>query len=193
MAIFDIELTVFDYETTGTVRGFKNEPWQIGMVSLKRNRIDEDSLYESLLRIDAGRPFNPHAPGRHAQLRGELSVSPTMNEIWPELEPRLTGRPLVAHNVATEKKFTRQAAPMHRFGPWVDTLRVARKVWPGAPSYALEDLVVSLSLKDRVDGLCAGRGAHDALYDSVASAAILELLLAQPGWERTTLGEFLAM
>jgi DNA polymerase-3 subunit epsilon len=189
MAIFNARITVLDYETTGSVPGFANEPWQIGMVTLSEGKVDSASMFESFLQVDVGRPFNPHAPGRHGMLRDEIAEAPTPQELWPKIEPRLVGFPLCAHNVATEKKITRAMAPMHRFGPWLDTLRIARKVWPGCASYALEDLIVMLDLKSKVDGLCPGKEAHDALYDAVASAMILQYIIEQPGWENTTLGE----
>lgn len=193
MAIFDSEITVLDFETTGTLRGFDNEPWQIGMVALKNGKIDQSSMFESLLKVDVNRPFNPHAPGRHVLLRDEIAIAPTPQEIWLQLMPRLTDYPLCAHNVATEKKYTRAMAPMHRFGVWIDTLRIARKAWPGCPSYALEDLIVMLDLKPQVDALCPRRAAHDALYDAVASAALIEHLLELPGWGDTTVGELASL
>ena len=193
VAIFDVEITVLDYESTGSLAGYVNEPWQIGMVSLKDGKVDRSSQFESLLRVDANRPFNPHAPGRHAMLRDAIANAPTQQGLWPQLESRLMNRPLCAHNVSTEKKFTRAAAPMHRFGPWLDTLRIARKIWPGLPSYALTDVLGSLHLKERVDALCPDKEAHDALYDAVASAMLLEVLLEQPGWKRITLGELLSI
>lgn len=193
MAIFDAEITVLDYESTGSLSGYTNEPWQIGMVSLKGGKVDTASMFESLLRVDANRPFNPHAPGRHALLRDEIAEAPTPQELWSQIRSRLTDHPLCAHNVATEKKFTRAMAPMHSFGPWIDTLRIARKVWPGCPSYTLEDLIVLFDLKSRVDALCSGKSAHDALYDAVASAMLLEHLLEQPGWGGVTVGELLSV
>jgi DNA polymerase III subunit epsilon len=185
--ITELEITVFDFETTGTLQGFENEPWQIGMVSLRQGRVDATTMFESLLRVDGTRPFNRHAPGRHAQLRTEIAAAPTMQDIWPQIGRRLTACPLCAHNVGTEKKFARRAVPMHRLGPWVDTLKLARRAWPGCRSYALEDLVHELSLQERLLSLCPGREAHDALYDAVASALMLEYLLRQSGWERVTL------
>ncbi len=193
MAIFDAEITVLDYETTGSLRGYTNEPWQIGMVTLKNGKVDAESMFESLLRVDADRPFNSHAPGRHSVLRSEISEAPSPQELWPDIMSRLTEFPLCAHNVATEKKFTRLMAPMHQFGEWIDTLRIARKVWVGCASYALDDLIVLLDLKPRLDTICPGRDAHDALYDAIASALLLEHLLEQPGWGDMTIGELLAM
>ncbi len=188
-AIPDAQITVLDYESTGSLRDYPNEPWQIGMVSLRAGKVDRNSMFESLLRVGVNRPFNPHVPGRHAMLRDEISEAPTPQMLWPQIKQRLIGHPLCAHNVATEKKFARAMAPMHPFGPWIDTLRIARKVWPGSPSYALGDLIVMLNLKQRVDELCPGKEAHDALYDALASAMLLEHLLKQQGWGRVTVGE----
>ena len=193
MAILGSEITVLDYESTGSLPGYSNEPWQIGMVSLKQGKVDPASIFESLLRVDANRPFNPHAPGRHSVLRDEISEAPTRQELWPRVRNRLTDHPLCAHNIATEKKFVRSMAPMHRFGPWIDTLKIARKAWPGCSSYALEDLIVMLDLNPRVNALCPGKEAHDALYDAVASAMLLEHLLEQPGWGSVTVAELAGM
>lgn len=189
MAIFDADITVLDFETTGSVHGFPSEPWQIGMVTLNGGRVDIATACESLIRVDVNRPFNPHAPGRHAALRNDLAIAPTPQEIWLRIKDRLTTHALCAHNVATERKVLRSLAPMHRFGPWIDTLRIARKAWPSRPSYALEDLIVILGLGPRMDELCPGRVAHDALYDAIASAVLLEHLLAQPGWDAVSIGD----
>jgi DNA polymerase III epsilon subunit-like protein len=186
------EICVLDYESTGSMRGFPVEPWQIGMVTLSRGYIDPESLFDSLLRIDPNRPFNPHAPGRHALLRDEMAAAPTVAELRPRLESRLA-LPLCAHNVATEKKFLRSMAPMHRFGPWIDTLRLARRAWPGLPSYALENCIDALGLKPMVGQLCPEREAHDALYDAVASAAILQHLLEDPGWNSATIADLVSL
>ncbi|MDF7798202.1 3'-5' exonuclease [Pontiellaceae bacterium B1224] len=193
MAIFNARITVLDYETTGSVRGFPTEPWQIGIVTLDGGKVDPDTMYESLLRVEANRPFNPHAPGRHALLRDEIAVAPTPQELWLQVRSRLTEFPLCAHNVGTEKKFIRLMAPMHQFGIWIDTLRIARKVWPGCASYALDDLIVMLDLKPEIDALCDGKEAHDALYDAVASAKLLEHLLAQPGWGEVAVDQLAGM
>ena len=185
----ECEIAILDYETTGSVPGWTNEPWQIGMVVLRGGRVDPDSRFESLLRVDPGRPFSPHAPGNPARRRAELATAPTPEALWPEARRRLTGRPLGAHNAATERKFLRLMAPMHRFGPWIDTLRLARKAWPDAPTHALEDLTGLLGLLPRVEALCPGREAHDALFDAVACAVLLERLMEDPAWKSLRLEE----
>lgn len=93
----------------------------------------------------------------------------------------------MAHNMGTERTVLRKAAPLHRLGPWVDTLKLSRMAWPSAPSHALDDLVDMLGLVPEVERLCPDRGPHDALYDACACAVLLSRLVQEPGWERLSL------
>lgn len=181
MLIRETTLAVLDFETTGSVPGFDTEPWQIGAVMMQNGRVSTQT-FESLIRVDANRPFNAYAPGDHHKRRDEIAAASDIPAVWKELEGWVTDRPLVAHNTAVEKKFLRRMAPMHRFGPWIDTLKLVRKAWPGAPSHKLEDLITGLKLTDRVRECCPTGSPHDALYDAVACAVLLEYLLMQPGW-----------
>lgn len=177
----DATLTALDFETTGPVPGWPDEPWQMGLVTLRNGRIDAGSLFEAYLRVGE-RPFNPHAPGRYRQVRDTLAVAPALSDLWPALSPRLLEGPLIAHNAAVERGWLRKTAPLHRMGPWIDTLRLLRMAYPGWPSYTLEDALEALGLLPRVTALCPGRAPHDALFDAVGCAAIVEYLLEQPGW-----------
>ena len=179
-------ITALDFETTGAVRGWPVEPWQVGMVRLRHGRVAAEDRRDQLLRVAADRPFNPRAPGRHARLRGELAQAPDLPSLWPELESWVAGVPLAAHNVGTERGVLERAAPLHRFGPWIDTLRLTRKAYPQLASGALEDVVAALNLQPRLDALITGRAPHDALYDAIACALLLEHFLELPGWEHVT-------
>ncbi len=189
MQIRETTLTVLDFETTGSVPGFDTEPWQIGAVRLVNGRVDPEQTFESLIRVDANRPFSAYAPGTHHKLRDEIAVAPEGSKVWKTLEDWVTDCPLVAHNVSVEKKFLRKMAPMHRLGPWVDTLALARKAWPAAPSHKLEELIGGLGLRPRVRELCPDRDAHDALYDAVACAVLLEQIFMLPGWDGLTVDD----
>lgn len=180
----EARFVALDFETTGSVRGYPVEPWQVGFVRVESGRVCGEP-FESLLRI-GDRPFNPHAPGRHALLRDRLAWAPAPGEQWPLWASWLMGVPLVAHNAGTERTLLRRLAPLHRLGPWIDTLALARRAYPSLASKALEDVVAALGLSARVASLCPGRGAHDALYDAFACAVLLEHFLALPGWERVT-------
>lgn len=181
--------TVIDFETTGSVEGYPNEPWQIGMTHFADARVQPEYRCARYLRIAADRPFNVYAPGRHARIRDQLAEAPTLPKLWPELAPWLTGRPLAAHNAATEQNVLHQAFPMHAFGPWIDTLRLARIAYPDASSHKLEDLAERLGLHARAAAVCPDAGPHDALYDAVCCGLLLEHLLAQPGWRDAALDQ----
>jgi DNA polymerase III epsilon subunit-like protein len=177
--------SVIDFETTGSVAGYRIDPWQVGIVSVVQGVVRCETQYESLLRIGE-RPFNMRAPGRHALIRDQLAVAPTPSEVLPELVQRLSNVPVVAHNMGTERSQLLAMAPLHKFGPWIDTLKLTRKAYPMLESKALEDVIDVLGLRIRVNEICPGREAHDALYDAVACAALLEHFLSLPGWERVT-------
>lgn len=181
----DACFSVVDFETTGAVPGFAVEPWQIGVVRVRAGHVCVGECFESLLHI-GDRPFNSHAPGRHAQIRDHLMVAPTPSESWPVWVDWLAGVPLVAHNVGTERSVLQRLAPLHRLGPWVDTLALVRQAYPKLVSKALDDVLNALGLTLRVHVLCPGREAHDALYDAFACAVVLEHLLGLPGWEHVT-------
>jgi len=104
----------------------------------------------------------------------------------------LQDRPLAAHHAATERKFLEEAFPLHRLGPWVDTLELVRIAYPRHPTHRLEELVSVLGLGARVETLCPGLAPHDALYDAVACAAVLEHLLALPHWRGVTVDDLAA-
>ena len=176
-------LVSIDFETTGTVPGWENEPWQLGCVEIVDGEPVAASRWETYFRIPADRPFSPRAPGRWAQIRAELAAAPSFMDLWPDLAARLQGVPLVAHNAATERTVLVKRAPLAPFGPWFDTLRLVRRFWPTLKSYALGDLVRTFGLQARVDALCPGRTWHDALYDACAGAVLFAHVLHVAGWD----------
>ncbi|MBQ4479014.1 MAG: hypothetical protein II943_00060 [Victivallales bacterium] len=193
MLAVESELVALDFETTGTVDGFLNTPWQIGLVVISRGRVVLEQSFQSLLRVPEDQPFNPYAPGRWAQLRHELAQAPAITELWPRLQPLLVGHPLVAHHAPTERTLLGQLFPLQEFGPWIDTLAIARAAFPKLPGYKLEDLVPALGLSPLMQQRCPGLAPHDAYYDAVACATLLETVLAAPGWNRARIAELAAL
>ena len=163
--------TALDFETTGTVKGWPNEPWQLGLVKIEDGVVLPETRWETLLYV-GDRPFSSRAVGRYSELREELLSAPKIADLWPDIAERLCGTPLIAHNCSTERTVLTKIAPMTRFGPWIDTLVYARARYPGLPSYALGDLAQAFGLCDRLELLCPGRTWHDALYDACACALL---------------------
>jgi DNA polymerase III epsilon subunit-like protein len=101
----------------------------------------------------------------------------------------LLGLPLIAHNAATEKKMLREAWPLHRPGPWIDTLKLARMAYPGLPNYRLETVVEAAGVGQDLRRNLPDRTAHDALYDAAACGLVLCAMRKLEGWEKLAVEE----
>ncbi|MDD5583048.1 MAG: 3'-5' exonuclease [Candidatus Marinimicrobia bacterium] len=185
MLLKECNITVLDFETTGTVADYPDEPWQLGLVVLEKGIINPQKSLNRYLYI-GDRPISPYVPGRHEQLRPLLKKSPRLIELWYEIRPYLEKNILAAHNVGTEKKILRQFFPVHSHRIWIDTLNLSRQVWPGLTKYNLENLLDILNLTESVRTIYPQGHPHDAYYDAVGAALILETILKQPGWDSLT-------
>lgn len=180
-------ITVLDFETTGPVAGYRDEPWQIGIIRLNHGKVDISSAFESLLNVSV-RPVNKYVPGRYADLQEQVAVAPRLTRLWEIIQPALA-YPLAAHNTATEKKILSAAFPLFSPPLWIDTLKVVRAAFPAWDKHRLEFIITELGITDRLQAAFPGREFHDALYDAAATAFFLEYLLEQPGWQNLTLGD----
>ena len=153
------EFAAIDFETTGFENGATNEPWQLGIAVVRGGEIVETR--EFFFDVE-GAPARAH----EADALGTLQSS---FETW---QPHLTGRRLVAHNIATERTILTRVAPLTPWGPWTDTLRLAKARYPRLPSYALGDLCAMFGIVPEIEG----RTWHDGLYDAVACARLALLL-----------------
>ncbi len=167
-----------DFESAGVTQGSTDTPIQIGIAVMERLELPPRDTFVSYLH--AGRPVTWQAAQVHGITTEDLAGAPSLLSLWPELRNLLAGRLMVAHGAGTEKRFLR-AFPLHGFGPWVDTLMVARKCWPGVRDYSLETLITAGGLQADLDAACPGRRYHDALYDSVASLLVLRHIVRQAG------------
>jgi len=115
--------------------------------------------------------------------------------------------PFGAHNVSVEAGLIATVWPYPRkcpnfaepgveaadWGPWLDTLRLYRRIYPGMESYGLQALVVAFDLQEELDRqarlFCPARRQHYhcALYDAMASALLLARLFAEPELESASL------
>jgi DNA polymerase-3 subunit epsilon len=147
-----MEFVALDFETTGYENGGTNEPWQLGIALVKDFQIAETKewFFKSSFKEDA----------------------PTLIDQWEEFFPYLSGRRLVAHNIATERTILTHLAPLTKWGPWVDTMRLAKARYPRMDSYALGDLCAAFGCVPEMPE----RTWHDALYDAVACARLAAFL-----------------
>lgn len=104
-----------------------------------------------------------------------------------------------AHNAVVESNLLRgtwacppfspewgSAAEVADWGPWLDTLKLARDFFPEQERHALEALSYGADLRGKIDSLAAQhcpperRRPHAALYDALATTVWLEDVI---GWE----------
>lgn len=187
MLACEADIVILDFESTGSSQGQPNLPWQLGAVHFSGGKVCPEQSFSIFLRVPPEHPFNPYTPGRWASLRDKLAAAPSLPELWPQLQPWLLGHPLGAHHAPTEKGLLQQAFPFHHFGPWVDTLTLARIAYPGLSSFQLEDLLSEFAIDRLAAAACPQLQAHDALFDAVACGYLLQFLLNQPSWQNTSL------
>ncbi len=158
-----MDFVALDFETTGWENGAANEPWQLGVAVVRGGEIAEtrEFFFEAV-----GAP--PRAPA--------VEPAETFLAAYPDWSPLLLGRRLVAHNIACERTILTRTAPLTRWGPWVDTMKLAKARYPALPSFALGDVCEALGCVPQVEG----RTWHDALYDAVACARLALRLAPSP-------------
>ena len=154
-----MDFVAIDFETTGYDGGGTNEPWQLGVARVRDGVVAE--TMEFFFDVE-GAPPRAH----EADALGTLQSS---FEAW---HPHLAGQRLVAHNIACERTILTRVAPLTNWGPWVDTMKLAKAKYPGLPSYALGDLCSMFGCAPQMDG----RTWHDGLYDAVACARLAVVL-----------------
>lgn len=147
-----MEFAAIDFETTGYEDGATNEPWQLGVAIVSDGAITMTGDFRF------GTALTPD--------------NETMLAQWDQWYPLLEGRQLVAHNIATERTILTRVAPLTKWGPWVDTMKLARARYPRLPSYTLGDLCKMFGVAPDVEG----RTWHDGLYDAIACAKLAMFL-----------------
>ena len=171
--IRDCRFTAIDFESAGTAPGQTDTPIQIGLASWSVGQSHHDP-FVSYLSTDQAIQWS--AQKVHGITTADLANAPSLLSLWPELKPRLNGAVVVAHGKGTEKRFLR-AFPGHGFGPWIDTLLLTRALWPQFTDHSLGSLCKSLGLEQTILSLVAEKAWHDALFDAVASLAILSHII----------------
>ncbi len=161
--------TAIDFESAGAARGKTDSPVQVGLASWSTEGGHGDAFVSYLF---TDQPVHWSARKVHGIGPEQLADAPTLLSLWPELKQRLSGAMVVAHGKGTEKRFLR-AFPGHGFGPWIDTLLLARAAWPDLTDHSLGALCECLGLADEVRAIVPGKSWHDALFDSAASLVLL--------------------
>ena len=161
-----ISALIVDLETTGL------DPAADRIVELAVVGIDfEHRCYHKVFHslVDPAIPIPPEASAIHhittAMVAGK---APTLDRVRTDLEALADPAiPFAAHNAAFDRSFLATAVPAWT-APWICTLRVARHLWPDAPSHSNQALRYRLGLN--VPG---NEPPHRAMGDALVTAALL--------------------
>jgi DNA polymerase-3 subunit epsilon len=184
----DAAWAALDFESAGAAPGRSDEPVQVGIAVSRGGEIT--GVFRSYIRSTVR--VTPAARAVHGIGDEDLAGAPSMAELWPEFQTRLSGAVVAAHGAGTEKRFLR-AFPLHGFGPWLDTLSLARAALPGLPGHSLAEVAAALGAEDEIRARCAGLDWHDALFDAVACLAILHRVMARFEPPGPLVGQLVAM
>jgi DNA polymerase-3 subunit epsilon len=139
------ELVVLDFETTGLTPAF-DRTIEVAATLLVNHRPVE--TFHQLMHPGARLPsFITALTGiTDDMLRGQ----PRPEQVMPRLHQFVRGLPIVAHNAAFDRGFL--CAELARAGLRLDseflcTMRLARRLVPGLPTYRLDALVDSLEVR----------------------------------------------
>ena len=149
----------FDIETTGTVPGV-DQIIEIGAVRFVGGQID--GVYSTL--IDPKRPISPGASAVNGITDQMVAGKPTIDALLESFAEFCGSDPIVAHNAPFDSQFLSSDIRKHELpaprGIILDTLPIARKVFPGLANYKLGTLVQHLKIPS------AGfhRAEEDATY-----------------------------
>ncbi len=112
----------------------------------------------------------------HGITTKDLQDAPSYLSLFPQIKSLLHNRILIAHSCGTEKRFLR-TFPGQNFGPWVDSLTLARAALPELEKHRLGALLPYLGEGFNDLPSTTGRQWHDALYDAAASFCFVQTLV----------------
>lgn len=161
---------------------------------------DERILEIAVVPIAAGLPSLPDAyttlvnPGRRIQLHPWISPgltnvtlagAPALADVEPELARRLDGRMIIGHNVRVDWRLLHRCCPTIRPSGLIDTLRLARHLYPDDKRKSLTALLERHALTEQVTRSVPGSRPHRALWDTLGAALLLCTLTDQMATGRT--------
>lgn len=138
--------------------------------------------------VNPGRPISPEASAVHHLVDADVADAQRLDLVVDPIERDIRMRQAVP--VAHRAEFDSAFLPTIP-GPWLDTLRMARRYLPDSPQYGNQYLRYALKLE-----VSREVPAHRALGDALVTAALLRHLLNGPAradYKRLALPDFLTL
>jgi len=166
-----MKFVAFDLETTGT------RPKEDMIVEIGAVLFDGDCAMKGYgTLVDPGIPVPPDASAVNGITDDMLHGKPRISDALGEFAEFCGDLPLVAHNAPFDYKFLLEDIKLHRSaapkGVVLDTLPLARRIFPGLPNYKLGTLVRHFGFP----GGTFHRAEEDSAYCGLLFAKIVQTL-----------------
>lgn len=162
---------VVDVETTGMAAAGEDRITELAVIVVQGTR--RDVVFDSL--INPGRPIPPRITELTGISDAMVAGAPRFAEVADAVLAALAGRVFVAHNARFDWNFVgaevRRARDLVLDGPRLCTVRLARRLVRGEPSYGLGALARRFGLEFPA--------RHRAAGDAIVTGMLLERLLAE--------------
>ncbi|WP_280425692.1 3'-5' exonuclease [Nocardia carnea] len=150
---------------------------EIAILPVSGDDVVVDQMRQWLIKPD--KPITPIVTRKvHGITNSDVADCPAWADVSDVIESVLADRILVAHNANLERRVVGDHLPGWAPPMVLDTLKLAKAVWPGLPGYSLEKLVVHAQLDTTAVG---GHGHHRAGWDTWAAWQLLVRLVEDSG------------
>ena len=140
-------VAILDTETTGLKA--HDRVCEIGIALLNlRTGVYLSDPYARF--VNPGMPMPAETTAIHGITDAMLIDAPTLADIWSRVLAHVKGYDVIAHNADFDRRMITQSLRAHGLSApawrWYCSRDIARRVYPGQPSYRLQDLTASLAL-----------------------------------------------
>jgi DNA polymerase-3 subunit epsilon len=174
-----------DLETTGaTPTG--DRITEIGILRVVNGAVAEE--FSTL--VNPERPIPEEIQALTGITNAMVRGKPTFAELRREVSERLHGHLFVAHNARFDYGFLKhefRRVDMKFTADVLCTVRLSRRLFPGAPGHSLDAIIARHGLEDAVRGSAQSRtGRHSALGDARALWAFVQALYREKAVDEIT-------
>ena len=156
-----MDFVAIDFETANERRC---SPCALGLAVVNAGRVAETAYW--LIRPKE-LVFNPYNIFIHGITEEDVRDKPELPDLWPTIRRYVEGKMVLAHNASFDMSVLRHTLIEYRIGfpefQYCCTRIIAKKTWPGFPTYRLDFVAASLGVQFE---------HHQALEDALACAEI---------------------